>query len=303
MPGASSVLLRVYHADPFQPVDVRAAERNALSNAYDMLARLRPDPCVVGCLDFFPSEDESQYVLVLEDVRASALLLHLTDPQLALTMDGKLRVIGDMVHGLAHAHANRVLHRALSPSTVLVTETGGAMLTGFDYARPEDPRSNSVIARLAEVLDPAYVAPECQNRPELMSRASDVYAAGVLAYQLLTGELPFASTTDQHQRGSALPRAPMAAAGPARSPSSTCCAGCARSRRRPVRRRPRPWSALAALHGAARQPGSPSGAATTGTSPRGTSSPASTRCSGRSAAARSALCTRCTTTWRTRTGP
>ena len=96
---------------------------------------------------------------------------------------------------------------------MLVTETGGGMLTGFDYARPEDPRSSSVAARLAEVLDPAYVAPECQNQPELMSRASDVYAAGVIAYQLLTGELPFTSTADQHQRGSALPSDPMAAAG------------------------------------------------------------------------------------------
>ena len=79
-PGASSVLLRVYHADPFQPEDVRAAERIALANAYDMLVRLPSHECVVGCLDFFPSEDESQYILVLEDVSARALLLHLTDP-------------------------------------------------------------------------------------------------------------------------------------------------------------------------------------------------------------------------------
>lgn len=212
-PGASSVLLRVYHADPFQDADVRARERIALANAYDMLVRLPTDECVVRGLDFFGSEDESQFVLVLEDVRASALLLHLTDPQLALAMDGKLRVIRDMLRGLAHAHRNRVLHRALSPTTVLVTGTGGAMLTGFDYARPEDPRSNSVVARLAEVLDPVYVAPECQNRPERMTRASDVYAAGVVAFQVLTGELPFASSTDQHQRSSALPDGPMAAAG------------------------------------------------------------------------------------------
>ncbi|HUZ54267.1 MAG TPA: protein kinase [Streptosporangiaceae bacterium] len=212
-PGASSVLLRVYHADPFQPEDVRAAERIALANAYDMLVRLPSHECVVGCLDFFGSEDESQYILVLEDVSARALLLHLTDPQLALAVDGKLRVIRDMLRGLAHAHANRVLHRALSPTTVLVTGTGSGMLTGFDYARPEDSRSHSVLDRLAEVLDPAYLAPECQNRPQRMSRASDVYAAGVMAYQVLTGELPFASSTDQHQRGSALPAGPMAVAG------------------------------------------------------------------------------------------
>jgi serine/threonine protein kinase len=211
--GTSSVLLRVYHADPFQPAEARAEERIALANAYDMLVRLPAHECVVGAQDFFGSEDESQYVLVLDDVRASALLLHLTDPQLALTMDGKLRVIRDMLRGLAHAHANRVLHRALSPATVLVASTGGGMLTGFDYARPEDPRSNSVLDRLAEVLDPSYVAPECQNRPQAMSRASDVYAAGVIAYQVLTGELPFTSSTDQHQRGSALPSGPMTVAG------------------------------------------------------------------------------------------
>ena len=101
------MLLRVYHADPFQPEDVRAAERIALTNAYDMLVRLPSDECVVGCLDFFPSEDESQYVLVLEDVRASALLLHLTDPQLALTMDGE--AAGDQ------GHAARTGARAREP--------------------------------------------------------------------------------------------------------------------------------------------------------------------------------------------
>ena len=211
MPDASSVLLRVYHADPYQSAELRATERIALANAYNMLLRLPSDPCVVGCRDFFTNEDESKYILVLEDVRAGALLLHLTDPQLALTMDGKLRVIRDMLHGLALAHANRLLHRALSTTNVLVTQSGGGMLTGFDYARPEDPRSNSVLSRL--VLEPAYLAPECQNYPERMSRASDVYAAGVVAFQLLTGELPFASSADQYQRASTLPLGPMTAVG------------------------------------------------------------------------------------------
>lgn len=210
---SSSALLRVYHADPLQPENVRTAERIAIANAYNMLLRLPSHECVVGCLDFFAGEDEGQYVLVLEDVSARALLLHLGDPQLALAADAKLRIIRDMLRGLAHAHANRVLHRALSPTTVLVRTVGGAMLTGFDYARPEDPRSNSVLDRLAKVLDPAYVAPECQDRPQAMSKASDVYAVGVIAYQVLTGELPFSSTTDQHQRASALPSGPMEAAG------------------------------------------------------------------------------------------
>lgn len=211
--SSSSALLRVYHADSLQPEDVRAAERFAISNAYAMLQRLPSHECVVGCLDFFSNEDESQYVLVLEDVSARALYLHQANPQRALAADAKVRVIRDMLRGLAHAHAHRVLHRALSPTTVLVTTAGGAKLTGFDYARPEDPRSNSVLDRLARDLDAAYVAPECQNRPQAMSKASDVYAAGVIAFQVFTGELPFSSTTDQHQRASSLPNGPMEAAG------------------------------------------------------------------------------------------
>lgn len=214
-PAVSSVLLRVYQTDPFEEESVRRAEHRAISNSYEMLERLGYHPCIVPCRDFFPNEDQSQYILVLEDVPAGALLLRLTDPQLALTADGKMRVIRDMLRGLAYAHAHEVVHRALSPATVLVTGTGDAMLTGFDYGRPAAPRSpsQSVVHRLPDVLDEVYVAPECQSAPQALNEASDVYSAGVIAYQTLTGELPFVSSVDQHQRESVLPEAPMAAAG------------------------------------------------------------------------------------------
>ena len=231
-PSASSALLRVYHADPLQPEAVRAAERIAIANAYDVLVKLPSHDCVVGCLDFFPSEDESQYVLVLEDVSARALLLHLTDPQLALTADGKLRVIRDMLRGLAHAHANRVLHRALSPTTVLVTSDRRRDADRLRLRTPRGPAvAHSVVDRLARGSRPGVRCPRMpESHPQAMSRASDVYAAGVIAFHVLTGELPFASTdrpVPARQR----------AAQPARwrrpgcrSPSWTCCAGCARSR-------------------------------------------------------------------------
>ena len=211
--SSQSVLLRVYRADPFQPERVRAAERIAIANAYEILVKLPADRSVVGCNDFFATEDEDQYVLVLDDVRGSALQLYLENPQSALAADRKLRILQDVLHGLAHAHAHRVIHRALTPSVVLVSGSGRAQLTGFDYARPEDPRSHTVAERLAEVVDPAYMAPECQSRVQAMSRASDVYAAGVIAYQLLTGELPFVSSSDQHAKGSALPPEPLERAG------------------------------------------------------------------------------------------
>jgi serine/threonine protein kinase len=211
---SETVLLRVYRADPFLPEQERASQRIAIANAYEVLAKMPPSPFVVGRRDFFPIEDESQFVLVLEDVHGQALTVHIADPRQALNADAKLRVMTDMLRGLAHAHAYSVLHRALTPSSVLVAGSSGrALLTGFDYARPETPRDHSVIHRLGEAIDPAYVAPECQTRIQAMSRASDVYAAGVIAFRLLTGELPFATSADQFQKGSVLPVEVMNAAG------------------------------------------------------------------------------------------
>jgi hypothetical protein len=187
LPGSETVLLRVYQADPLADQESRAAERQRIANAYQSLARIPPHPCLVRPRDFFAIDDESRFVLVLDDVHGEALHLRLNAGRLG--SDVRLSVIQDLLRGLAHAHANGVIHRALTPACVLVTDDGHAVLTGFDYAKL-GPRNYTVAHELGNVLDAHYVAPECQERPDRMTAASDVYAAGVIAYQLLTGELP-----------------------------------------------------------------------------------------------------------------
>ncbi|MER6944342.1 NERD domain-containing protein kinase family protein [Nonomuraea sp. NPDC000554] len=182
LPGSETVLLRVYQADPLADSAARAAERQRIANAYQSLARIPAHPCVVRSRDFFAIDDESRFVLVLDDVHGEALHLRLRGGV-------RLGVIQDLLRGLAHAHAHSVIHRALTPACVLVTDDGHAVLTGFDYAKPGQ-RDYTVAHELSNVLDAHYVAPECQDRPDRMTPASDVYAAGVIAFQLLTGELP-----------------------------------------------------------------------------------------------------------------
>ncbi|MBX6166867.1 MAG: NERD domain-containing protein [Thermobispora bispora] len=186
-PVSETVLLRVYRADPLAEERRRLIEQRRIANAYQALAKIPPHPCVVRSRDFFAIDDESRFVLVLDDVHGRALHLHLGDRRMSL--ETKLDIIEDMLAGLAHVHANKVIHRALTPASVLVTPNGRAMLTGFDYAKP-GPRKHTVANELPNILDVHYVAPECRTRPDRMTPAADVYAAGVIACQRLPGELP-----------------------------------------------------------------------------------------------------------------
>lgn len=206
------VRLRVYELDAYLDDEERDRQRHRIGNAFTTLSRLPAHPNIVAAHAFFLTEDESRAVLILDEADADALRPRLAAAD-ALSMDTKLRIIGDVLGALDHAHRNRVIHRALSPDTVLVTPDDRAMLTGFDFARGGGPRPYTVVDQLPDVLDPAYLAPEGRSDLTRLTAASDLYALGVLGYHLFTGEPAFTGTVDQHQKGDALPAAELAAAG------------------------------------------------------------------------------------------
>ncbi|MGV9252776.1 serine/threonine-protein kinase [Streptomyces sp. NPDC003697] len=112
---------------------------------------------------------------------------------------------------LAASHADGVVHRDLKPANVLLRQSGGQMhpmLTDFGIARLADSPG---LTRTQEFVGtPAYVAPEsAEGRPQ--TSAVDVYGAGILLYELVTGRPPFSggSTLEVlHQHLSAEPRRP-----------------------------------------------------------------------------------------------
>ncbi|MGH3587127.1 MAG: serine/threonine-protein kinase, partial [Pseudonocardia sp.] len=212
LPGSPpQVRLRVHPLDPYLPEDERLRQRRRLGNAYSTLSKVGGHPHVIGHRDYFIDADERHGVLVLDDVPGRSLRLRLADAA-PLARDEAVRILRDTASGLVHAHRHDVVHRALSPDTVLLAADGRALLTGFDHARGPGPRE-TVVNTLPDVVDPAYLAPEGHTDIRTLTPASDVYAFGVLAYRLLTGELPFESGEDQHRRRSVLPDEPLRAAG------------------------------------------------------------------------------------------
>ncbi|NDY55826.1 protein kinase [Desulfovibrio sulfodismutans] len=185
--------LRVYQADPYQDEATRKEEFKKISNAYRAVAHMPTHANVLAVKDLFVSDDEDRVVLVTEDLPGQALRLHINKASLALTFDQKLQVMRDVLSALDHAHRHEVIHRNLTPDAILVTKGGQARVTGFDYARVGKNRTSTIASQVVDDLEATYQAPECFKDPTQASIASDLYAAGLIIYELLTGELPFES--------------------------------------------------------------------------------------------------------------
>jgi serine/threonine protein kinase len=184
--------LRVYQADPYLPEAERQAQINRIANAYRALSKLPLHPNIVAARDFFPTDDDRSFILILDDAPGQALTVHMARPQLALTLDQKWRVAKDLLAALVHAHQHGVVHRNLTPGAVLIGQDGTTRITDFDFARPSVDRSLTIAADIVDLVEKAYVAPEAFREPSAASAASDIFSAGVILYELFTGERPFA---------------------------------------------------------------------------------------------------------------
>lgn len=184
--------LRVYQADPYLPQTAREAQLNRIANAYRALSKLPLHPNIVAARDFFSTDDDKSFILILDDAPGQALTVHLARPQLALTLDQKWRVAKDLLAALAHAHQYQVLHRNLTPGAILIGQDGATRLTDFDFAKLGSDRSHTIADEIIDLVEKAYVAPEAYREPSAATAAADVFSAGVIIYELFTGEKPFA---------------------------------------------------------------------------------------------------------------
>jgi eukaryotic-like serine/threonine-protein kinase len=112
-----------------------------------------------------------------------------------LGLEERLRLLQSVCAAIDSAHRSLVVHRDLKPANILVTEDGQVKLLDFGIAKllagDEDEETAHLTHLEARVLTPAYAAPE-QILGEPITTATDVYALGVLLFELVTGALPHA---------------------------------------------------------------------------------------------------------------
>ena len=148
-------------------------------------------PNIVQATDFF--EEGGQYFLVMEYVEGKELG-ELIKSKGKLSEAEALPLFKNILEGLGFAHNKGVIHRDMKPSNILIDETGRARITDFGIAILAGRMrltSAGVSVGTAE-----YMSPEQIKRPREIDRQSDIYSAGLILYEMLTGALPFQGETE-----------------------------------------------------------------------------------------------------------
>ena len=168
------------------------------------LARLS-HPNIAQVYDAATTEQGQPY-FVLELVDGEPLTQYCR--QRSLHLPAQLELFATVCETLAHAHERGILHRDIKPSNVLVTEVGGTPMPkviDFGIAKSlEQPLADGTLLTGDSLLGtPAYMSPEALGygeEPPMVDVRSEVYALGVMLYELLVGDRPFGDPSDSLPR-------------------------------------------------------------------------------------------------------
>lgn len=154
-----------------------------------LLARQVSSPHVVRIHDLV---QHGPAWLISMDFVAGESLEHRLDRGGPLPPAEAIAITRQLALGLAAAHQRQVVHRDLKPANVLLTEGGDALITDFGVARSAGV--TGITGSGVVIGTPDYLSPE-QARAETVDGRSDLYALGLILFEMLTGKLPFRDGT------------------------------------------------------------------------------------------------------------
>jgi serine/threonine protein kinase/tetratricopeptide (TPR) repeat protein len=183
-----SVALKVISALGLSQIAMRRFEHES-----DVLGRLRhPGIAQIYEAGTAKLDGVERPFFAMEIVRGEPITAYAENHNLSTRE--RLELIRRLCEAVQHAHQNGVIHRDLKPGNVLVDELGQPKILDFGIARATDSDVQTTTMRtsVGELIGTlAYMSPEqASGDPEEIDTRSDVYAIGVIAYELLTGRLP-----------------------------------------------------------------------------------------------------------------
>lgn len=178
-----------------------------------LLARFKKEAQAAGRLNhpgivqvYEYGEDENRVFIAMELIQGRELKDYINE-QARFDTQQIVRMVKELLDALGYAHTHGVVHRDIKPSNVVLLPNGHIKITDFGIARLE----SSTLTQAGSVLGtPSYMSPE-QFMGQRIDGRSDLFSTGVLLYELLTGEKPFAGnsfTTIMHKVMKESPCAP-----------------------------------------------------------------------------------------------
>ena len=207
--------------DGFDPmiarrVALKTVRRDQLDRAEveEILARFKREAQAAGRLNhpnivqiYEYGEDDGTAFIAMEFVEGRELK-DFFDADERFPMAEIVRIMGQLLEALDYSHRNGVVHRDIKPANIILLKDGTVKVADFGIARVE----SSNLTQAGSVLGtPSYMSPE-QFMGQTVDDRSDLFSAGVILYQFLTGEKPFtgALTTIMHKVLKEEPPAPSA---------------------------------------------------------------------------------------------
>ena len=199
--GGMARVYRAYHPQLDRYVAIKVL-RSDLAEEEDFLERFRREaravaalrhPNIVQVFDFDVQDDV--YYMVMELMEGDTLKTRLNDYRLRgerMAWGEMVRVLLDVLDGLAYAHGEGMIHRDIKPANVLLTKRGQAVMADFGIAQIVGGIRHTASGVLMGTLD--YIAPE-QGLEGQSDVRSDIYSLGIVLYEMLTQRTPFDADT------------------------------------------------------------------------------------------------------------
>ena len=199
--GGMAQVYRAYHPQLDRYVAVKVL-RSDLVEDEEFLSRFRREaravaalrhPNVVQVFDFDVHGDI--YYMVMELLEGDTLKTRLNDYRAreeAMPPGEVVRILLDVLDGLAYAHSEGMIHRDIKPANILLTRRGQAVVADFGIAQIVGGTQYTVSGALMGTLN--YMAPE-QGLESHSDARSDIYSLGIVFYEMLTQRTPFDADT------------------------------------------------------------------------------------------------------------
>ena len=203
--GAMGVVYKAFDADIARTVALKTIRHELLDGLQeaDIVARFRNEaqasgrlvhPNIVAVYDFGAYGDTTY--IAMEYVDGTPLNAFLVK-DVPMDLAASITCITQLLRALDYAHARGVVHRDIKPANILITGDAQVKITDFGIAKIE----SSTLTQVGAVIGtPSYMSPE-QFKGETVDGRSDLFAVGIVLYQMLTGVRPFSgpASTVMHQ--------------------------------------------------------------------------------------------------------